>query len=113
MRSYLSITLCCLMALSCTKQLDNIPLASQRMAQDYEVSLNDLQKGRDIFMQHCNACHERVPPGKIDPEAWRTILPHMSMRAHITKQDTQRLQNYLIAAHGIVHNFNFSHQSNP
>ena len=83
------------------------------MAKGLDFSLEDLQKGRKIYMRHCQACHERVPPGKIDPEYWRSILPHMSQRAHLTPQDTQSLQNYLIAAHGTVHRFNQDPTLNP
>jgi hypothetical protein len=83
------------------------------MAKDFEVSLADLQSGRRVFMQHCQACHARVSPGKIDPEYWRSILPHMTQRAHLNQKETQHLQNYLIAAHGTVHRFNQDPYSNP
>jgi len=91
---------------SCGPDVEAIPQVSDTMATEMGVEKAQLQRGRDLYMAHCNQCHERVKPAKIDPEYWREILPHMSKNAKLNGAQLQDLQTYLIAAHGTVYQLN-------
>jgi hypothetical protein len=94
---------------SCGPDLSAIPEADDAMALAMGVEKAELERGRTIYMAHCQKCHPRVPPGKIDPEAWREILPHMSQNAKLRPAQYADLQLYLIAAHGTVHRLDLQH----
>jgi hypothetical protein len=94
---------------SCGPDLNAIPEVTPKMAMEMGTTQQQLQHGRSIYMAHCNKCHERVPPAKIDPEAWREVLPHMSQNAHLNSAQLADLQIYLIAAHGTVYELDLEH----
>ncbi|MFM2297896.1 MAG: hypothetical protein RL117_1603 [Verrucomicrobiota bacterium] len=99
-----------MMALSsCGPDLKAIPEPDESMALAMGVRESELQRGHTTYMAHCQKCHPRVPPGKIDPEAWREILPHMSQNAKLRPTEYDELQLYLIAAHGTVHQLDLQH----
>lgn len=91
---------------SCGPDVEAIPPVTDTMAAEMDVEKAQLQRGRDLYMAHCNQCHERVKPAKIDPEYWRKILPHMSQNAKLNASQLKDLQTYLIAAHGTVYQLN-------
>jgi hypothetical protein len=94
---------------ACGPDLRAIPEPDDSMALAMGVEKSELIHGRQIYMAHCQKCHPRVPPGKIDPEAWREILPHMSQNAKLKPSEYADLQLYLIAAHGTVHRLDLQH----
>ena len=102
-KSHMFLILACACFAGCGPDVEAIPEVSSQMASDMGVEKAQLQRGRDIYMAHCNQCHERVKPAKIDPEYWREILPHMSQNAHLNAAQLRDLQTYLIAAHGAVY----------
>jgi len=73
------------------------------MAAKYEVKEVTLARGRGIYMAHCATCHERIAPGKIDPEYWREITPHMALNAKLSGKEEKELLHYVMAAHAEVH----------
>ena len=79
------------------------------MALELGVEYGQLQRGREVYMAHCNRCHERIPPGEIDPEIWRGLLPHMAINAELTTTEEEESLLYLLAAHGTVHGANLQH----
>lgn len=91
---------------SCGPDVEQIPPVTDAMATEMNADKAQLQRGRDLYMAHCNQCHERVKPAKIDPEYWREILPHMSQNAKLNAAQLKDLQTYLIAAHGTVYQLN-------
>ncbi|MGC6467280.1 MAG: hypothetical protein ACON38_15935 [Akkermansiaceae bacterium] len=87
----------------CGSSESEIPEATAEMAKKYEVSQVELARGRGLYMAHCEQCHERVEPGKIDPEFWREITPHMALNARLNDKEEQELLQYVMAAHAEVH----------
>lgn len=87
----------------CGTNRSGIPEATAEMARKYEVSQVELARGRGIYMAHCNQCHDRVEPGKIDPEFWREVTPHMAARSKLTDREEEELLQYVMAAHAEVH----------
>ena len=92
----------------CGPDTSAIPPVTDRMASSMEADKAQLQRGRDIYMAHCNQCHDRIAPAKIDPETWREILPHMSKNAKLSASQLQDLQTYMIAAHATVYHLDQS-----
>lgn len=95
--------------MQCGPDLNAIPPATESMALAMGVEQSQLARGREIYLNHCQQCHARIPPGKIDPEAWREILPHMTQNAKLRSEQYDELQLYLIAAHGTVHGLDLQH----
>ena len=87
----------------CARSYQGIPEVTSEMAEHYEVEEVTLARGRGIYMAHCSACHDRVEPGKIDPEYWRQITPHMAVNARLTDQEEKELLQYVMVAHAEVH----------
>lgn len=93
----------------CSGKMNRIPDPTLEMATALGVEQAELERGHATYMQHCSQCHERVPPGKIDPEYWRGIVPHMAVNARIRPSEESELLLYLMAAHGTVHGANLQH----
>lgn len=56
------------------------------------VSLTDLKKGREIYVNNCASCHQLYMPNKFSDQAWMDNLNEMQERAKIT--DDQKLLIY-------------------
>lgn len=95
--------------LSCAKSFKGIPEVTSKMAMEYGVEEADLARGRGIYMAHCATCHERVHPGEIDPEFWRGVTHHMSIKAKLKKEEEEQLLHYVMAAHAEVHGLDPEH----
>ncbi|MEP4077053.1 MAG: cytochrome c [Haloferula sp.] len=89
--------------------MDPIPAATPEMALEMGVEQDQLARGRELYMANCARCHERVLPGKMDPEYWRGVMPHMGENAELSKSQETDVLIYLMAAHGTVHGMNLEH----
>lgn len=98
-----------LVAAGCAANTNRIPEATPRMALELGVEHGQLVRGREVYMAHCNECHDRIPPGEMDPESWRGILPHMAVNAELTTTEEEEVLLYLMAAHGTVHGADLEH----
>jgi hypothetical protein len=98
-----------LVVVGCSGPSEPIPEPTPEMAMAMGVEEALLVRGRESYMTQCNRCHERVLPGKIDPEYWRGIIPHMAQNADLTEAEETDLLVYLMAAHGTVHGENLQH----
>ncbi len=106
---WLGTGLAALGMVACGVQSSRVPDPTVEMARGLGVELAELQRGHATYVNHCNQCHDRIPPGKIDPEYWRGIVPHMAVNAQIDEKEEQELLLYLMAAHGTVHGANLQH----
>jgi hypothetical protein len=98
-----------LVVIGCATDTTRIPEATPQMALELGVEYGQLERGREVYMAHCNQCHDRIPPGEIDPEIWRGLLPHMAINAELTTTEEEEVLLYLLAAHGTVHGANLQH----
>ena len=87
----------------CGGNQNEIPEVTTEMADKYEIPQPVLARGRGLYMAHCEQCHERVEPGKVDPEFWRAITPHMAVNARLSDKEEEELLQYVMAAHAEVH----------
>ncbi len=93
----------------CVGPTKRIPEPTPEMALALGVHHQELVRGHRTYMAYCNRCHERVPPGAIDPEYWRGIVPHMALRSKISRIEESELMLYVLAAHGTAHGLNLQH----
>ena len=87
----------------CASKMELIPEVTPAMSAKYEVEEVTLARGRGIYMAHCATCHERLTPGKLDPEYWREITPHMALNAKLNDREEKELLQYVMVAHAEVH----------
>lgn len=99
----LSVLFLGVLVAGCAYQDDGIPEVTPEMAKEYEVSEKTLALGRGVYMANCAKCHERVEPGKVDPEFWRGVTPHMAVKANLSDEEEKQLLQYLMVAHAEVH----------
>jgi len=74
-------------------------LAAAR-ASDPDLSLEDLQRGRDSYVKRCGSCHALRPPAERPPEAWPLEVQRMQTQHQVRlSADEQRdIVRYLRAA---------------
>lgn len=89
-KAYLILFLQLLM--SCASQL-YVPLTSVN-----SISVKDLRKGRELYVNNCASCHQLYSPEKYSHNEWVTILNEMQSRAKISDTDKQLVYQYLINA---------------
>ena len=77
---------------SCSTQL-YIPIQSAA-----DVSLEDLVKGRDLYVKNCASCHHLYSPNKFDAKKWELTLKDMQEEAEISDADTKLIYHYLVNA---------------
>lgn len=77
---------------SCTTQL-YVPIQGTTT-----ISLEDLNKGRDVYVQKCSSCHRLYVPSKYTNTEWMDNLFEMKAKAKITESEKQLIYQYLINA---------------
>lgn len=55
----------------------------------------DPEAGKITFMSHCNHCHDLPDPSKYTAKQLETILPIMTRRARLTKEEASNVTIYL------------------
>ncbi|MGB6223271.1 hypothetical protein [Haloferula sp.] len=98
-----------LLLAGCGLVSDPIPEATPEMALEMGVEQAQLERGREMYLANCHHCHERVLPEAVDPEGWRSIIPHMAKNAELNESQQTDVLIYLMAAHGTVHGLNLEH----
>jgi len=58
-------------------------------ATDPSAHLEDLERGRTLYMGKCGSCHMLHPPATIAPEAWRGKVMRMQTEGHVHLQDDE------------------------
>jgi cytochrome c5 len=82
----------CIVLASCASKL-YIPTAKTAT-----VSLENLNKGRDLYSNSCSSCHELFLPNKYTAAEWHKNLDWMQERAKITDAEKQLIYDYLVSA---------------
>jgi len=86
-----------IMAVSCTKKGGDTSALYSPTAADVTASatLEDLQQGRALYIENCNACHQLYSPDNYNPSQWRSILGNMSSRAGLSSAQAQLVTKYV------------------
>ena len=93
---------CVLESVACVPvvpQPSTAQLAAAR-ASDPELSLEDLQRGRDSYVKRCGSCHALRSPAERAPDAWPLEVRRMQTQHQVRlSADEQRdIVRYLRAA---------------
>lgn len=62
------------------------------------ASLADLQKGRTLYINNCNACHGLYSPDDYTPTQWKSIMGNMGPRTSMSTSDISLVTKYV--SHG-------------
>jgi hypothetical protein len=58
-------------------------------------TLQELQQGRVLYIDNCNACHQLVSPDDYTPTEWRSIMNNMSPRTNMSSSEVQLVSKYV------------------
>lgn len=81
-----------LMLISCSSQL-YVP-----MQEVNSISVENLKKGRDLYVNNCSSCHQLYLPNKYDAVSWQHNLDEMQAKAKITDEQKKQIYDYLVSA---------------
>ena len=59
------------------------------------VPLDNLVKGKDLYVNNCASCHELYNPSRFSPKRWTSILEEMQPKAKITNEQKDLIYAYL------------------
>jgi hypothetical protein len=81
----------------CTKTTNDtsslyIPSASDVTA---NATLQELQQGRELYVNYCNRCHGLYTPENYTPTQWKSILSNMGPRTTMTSSDILLVTKYV------------------
>ena len=84
------IVFCSLILLfSCSPQL-YIPIEATS-----NIPLEELKKGRDLYVNSCASCHQLYLPSKFSKKEWEENLDRMQPKAKITDAEKQLIYQYI------------------
>ena len=84
-------------AVSCSKNSTNtsglyVPTSADTTA---NATLQELQQGRVIYIDHCAACHNLYSPDDYSASQWPQVLSNMAPRAGLSSANTILVKKYL------------------
>ena len=85
--------------LSCTATKLITPSQSDadRGAQKFQgYSMNDLEKGKAIYVSNCNKCHRYKVPQSRDETKWDDIIPKMAKKAKLDSEQESLVLKYVV-----------------
>jgi len=59
------------------------------------ATLVELQQGRTLYMNNCEACHSLYSPDNYSPASWKNILPNMIGRTNLSQADAALVTKYV------------------
>lgn len=74
-----------------------VPNPSRAMANRSGKSLEQLQRGHEIYMLRCGECHRYQLPQDLDIEDWEDAMPQMIKHAGLASADERAVLDYVIA----------------
>jgi mono/diheme cytochrome c family protein len=59
------------------------------------ATLQELQQGRALYIDHCAACHNLYSPDEFSASQWPQVLSSMAPRAGLSSSNTLLIKKYL------------------
>jgi mono/diheme cytochrome c family protein len=59
------------------------------------ATLQDLQQGRTLFINNCNACHSLYSPDDYTPTQWKSIINTMGTRTSLSASEISLVTKYV------------------
>ena len=60
-----------------------------------KATLQELQQGRTLYINNCNACHALYSPDSFTPAQWKSILSTMAPKTSMGTADIQLVTKYV------------------
>lgn len=60
------------------------------------IPLENLRKGRQLYVDHCGSCHQLYLPHEYPPATWKINIDSMTSKARITDEDKKLIFDYLV-----------------
>jgi mono/diheme cytochrome c family protein len=61
-----------------------------------ETTLEELERGRALYLSRCTACHQPIAPEKFSAAEWPAHVVEMQERARLKPEDVDLIQLYLV-----------------
>lgn len=61
-----------------------------------DVTLEDLEKGRELYLAKCGACHRLKEPTELTASAWPRAVENMADEAHLGDDERDAIVRYLV-----------------
>lgn len=75
-----------------------IPHATDQAAARFPGATRaDLERGRELYVNRCSACHALIEPSRFPEEKWHKMVGEMAGRARLDLEDRDRVLHYLVA----------------
>jgi mono/diheme cytochrome c family protein len=89
-----------LLAVGCAGQLPP-PTAADALRAEGQfpgTTVEDLARGRQLYVEHCSGCHALVRPQEKPPEAWPKLVNEMTKRSRLSPDKARDVTRYLVIA---------------
>ncbi len=64
---------------------------------DASVTAASLERGRQLFLAHCNSCHSYPDRTRFTEEQLRSIVPRMASKAQLSASDSKLVLDFVLA----------------
>jgi len=76
--------------------ISEVPNPSQEMVAKSGKSLEQLQRGHEVYMLKCGECHRYMQPTNLDVDEWEDALPKMIKHAGLGAPEEKAVLDYVI-----------------
>jgi cytochrome c5 len=74
-----------------------VPNPSASMAKKSGTSLEQIQRGHEVYMLKCGECHRYELPQNLDVDEWQDTVPKMITHAGLEPADEKAVLAYVVA----------------
>jgi mono/diheme cytochrome c family protein len=64
--------------------------------QRHEVTLEQMEQGRSVYLSHCGQCHQLPDPKSHAPGKWPQEVAEMKQRAKLSDEQGEQIVAYLV-----------------
>jgi cytochrome c1 len=64
------------------------------------TSVDELARGRKLYIEHCSGCHALYRPTDRPAEVWPKVVREMTVRSKLTDDKASEITRYLVVASG-------------
>ncbi|MFH1845364.1 MAG: hypothetical protein ABIF77_19440 [bacterium] len=66
------------------------------------VTREQLESGRDLFLNACTRCHRPMTVADYDAETWTDFLQDMTVRAQLDREQTEQVTAYVLTTRAVL-----------
>ncbi len=74
-------------------------MVARGRSEDPGCSAASLERGRQLYLDHCDSCHALYLPDSRPSLEWPHELAIMAPKAHLARHDANAILMYVLAAH--------------